>query len=73
MQPKGLPGAAPLGCASELMNLHIFGFGLLQDGNVGVFPECEEILIRGACFGGVALHRIGVAEADAGSAPIRLI
>jgi hypothetical protein len=48
------------------MNLHIFGFGLLQDGNVGVFPECEEILIRGACFGGVALHSSGVAEAEAG-------
>jgi hypothetical protein len=45
------------------MNLQIFGFGLLQDGNVGVVPECEEILIRGACFGGVALHRVGAAEA----------
>jgi hypothetical protein len=61
--PKCFPEPAPLGCASELMNLQIFGFGLLQDGNVGVVPECEEILIRGACFGGVALHRVGAAEA----------
>jgi hypothetical protein len=44
----------------------MFGFGLLQDGDVGVFPECEEILIRGARFGVVALHRVGVAEAEAG-------
>src|SRR5271166_3655423 len=32
--------------------LGVFGFGLLVDGNVGigVFPESEEILIRGAGF-----------------------
>jgi len=31
--------------------------GLLQDGNVGVavVPKREEILIRGSCFGAVAL------------------
>jgi len=63
IQPKGLPEPAPLGCASELMKLHIFGFVLQQDGNVGVFPKCEEILIRGAFFGGVALHLVGAAKA----------
>src|SRR3974377_1281948 len=39
----------------------IFGFGFLQDGDVGVgvFPEDEEILIGGLCLGSVALHRLG--------------
>jgi hypothetical protein len=43
------------------MQLCVFRLGLLQDGDVGVgvFPECEEILIGGLCLGGVALHGVG--------------
>ncbi len=34
-----------------LFQLLVLGFGLLQDGNVGVgiFPECEEILVGRQC------------------------
>ena len=47
------------------MQFRVLCFGFLQDGNVGVgvFPQREEILIRGAGFGGVALQHIG-AEFD---------
>jgi hypothetical protein len=46
------------------LQLGVFDFGLFEDGNVGigVFPEGEEILIRGAGFGGVALQHIGASE-----------
>ena len=39
----------------------MLSLGSLQNGDVGVgiFPEGEEILISGSCFGGVALHREG--------------
>lgn len=39
----------------ELMQPGVLGFGLLQDGyvGVGVFPKCEEVLIGGAGFGSV--------------------
>jgi hypothetical protein len=32
-----------------LLRLRVFGFGLLQDGDVGVgvFPECEKIFVGG--------------------------
>jgi hypothetical protein len=42
------------------VQLGVFGFGLLQDRNVGlgVFPECEEILIGRLGFCGVAFERI---------------
>jgi len=35
---------------SQSLQLGVFGFGLLQDGDVGVgvFPKREEILIRGS-------------------------
>ncbi len=50
------------------MELCVFRFGLLKDGNVGigVLPECEEILIRSAALGGVALQRIGTCELEMG-------
>ena len=34
---------------NSLLQLCILGFGLLQDGDVGVgvFPECEEVLVGG--------------------------
>src|SRR5215469_7120267 len=51
-----------------LLQLRVLGFGLLQDGNirVGVFPQRQKILIRGAGFGGVALHGVGAGEAEMG-------
>ena len=44
-----------------LLQLREFNLGLLQDGDVGVgvFPERDEILIRGRGLGGVALHGVG--------------
>ena len=50
----------------SLLQSRVLCFGLLQDGDVGVgvFPECEEILKRGASFAGVALHSIGAGQAQ---------
>ena len=47
-----------------LLPLCVLGFGGDQDGDarVGIFPEREEIVIRGAGFGGVALHGMGSAD-----------
>jgi len=41
----------------QLLQLGVFGLGGDEDGDggVGVFPQREEILIRGAGFGGVPL------------------
>ena len=48
---------------------------LLEDGDagVGVFPQREEILIRGAGFGGVALQHIGAGQAEMGERAGRTI
>jgi hypothetical protein len=45
--------------------LRVLGLGLLQDGDVGVgvFPQREEVLICRAGLGGLALKRIGAAQA----------
>ena len=53
---------------NRLLQLRVLGLGLLQDGDVrvGVFPKCQEILICGAGFGGVALQHVGAGEAEAG-------
>jgi hypothetical protein len=47
-----------------LLQLRVLRFRSDEDGNVrvGVLPECEEILISGLGFGGVALHDIGATE-----------
>lgn len=44
----------------KLLQFSVFGFGLLQDGDVrvGVFPECEKILVRRAGLGAIALQRV---------------
>jgi hypothetical protein len=44
----------------QSLQLRVLRIGLFQDRNVGVgvFPEGEEVLIGGFCFGGVALHGI---------------
>src|SRR5215470_567539 len=49
---------------NQSLQLGVFGFGLLQDGDVevGVFPEVKEILIGRFCLGGVTLHGVGAAE-----------
>ena len=54
-------------CGS-LLQLRVLGFGLLQDGDVGVgvFPEREEVLIDSSRFGRVALHGVGAAEFEVG-------
>lgn len=51
---------------SSLLELGVFLFGLLQDGNirVGLFPERHKILIRYPCLGSVALKRVGTAETE---------
>ena len=50
------------GC--QLLQFRVLGLGLLQDWDVGIgiFPKREEILIRGAGFGGIAVH--GISSAD---------
>src|ERR1035438_9707452 len=49
-----------------LLQLRVLCLGLLQDRNVGVgvFPEGEEVLIGGFCFGDVALHGIGSTQLE---------
>jgi len=50
----------------KLLQLGVFGFGGCEDGDpgVGVFPEREEILIRYACLGWVALEGVGARQAQ---------
>src|SRR5215469_2361127 len=62
--------------AMRLLQFRVLGLGLLQDGDVGVgvFPQCEEILIggEGASVGGVGicalrsfcLHGVGTRQAQ---------
>ena len=51
-----------------LLQLRVLCFGFLQDGDVrvGVLPQREEILIRDAGFGGVALQSAGARNAEMG-------
>ena len=50
------------------MQLRVLRFGLSQDGDVGVgvFPEGEEVLVSGFCFGTIALHRVAASQAEMG-------
>src|SRR6266853_5012061 len=61
-----LPGKLVNGRA--LLQSGVLRFGLLKDGDVrvGVFPECEEIMIGGTGLGRVALHRVGASQLDMG-------
>jgi hypothetical protein len=56
-----------MGQPALLLEFRVFGFGLLEDGDVGVgvFPEAEEILVRGAGFLRVAGKRVGAGQAQA--------
>jgi hypothetical protein len=53
---------------AALLQLRVFGFGLLEDEDVGVgvFPEREEILISRLGLRAVALHGIGSADLKMG-------
>jgi len=57
------------------LQFRVLGFGLLQDGDVGVgvFPEGEEILIGGFRFGRVALQGVGAAKAETRQCTMRCI
>jgi len=61
--------------ANNLLQSRIFRLCLLEnrDFEVGVFPECEEVLIRGFCLGGVALHRVGTTELEVSQGSDRLV
>jgi len=50
--------------AEQLLQLRVLRFRLLQDGDVGVgvFPQCEEILISHLGFDCVALQSVGAGE-----------
>ena len=58
-------------CAAASLQLRVFRLGLLKDGNVGigVFPQRQEILIRGAALGSFTLHRVGAAKLEMGQRP----
>jgi hypothetical protein len=65
LHPKNLhPNLCSKPRPKTLLQLGGFGFGLLQDGDVGVgvFPEGEEVLIGGFCFLFVAGHGIRPAQ-----------
>jgi hypothetical protein len=49
-----------------LLQLGVFRLGLNQNRNirVGVLPQGEKILIRGAGFERVALHRVGASQLE---------
>src|SRR5215469_15891141 len=51
---------------SQSLQFCVFRLGLLQDGDVrvGVFPECEEILIRRLGFGVVSGEYVSAAKAQ---------
>src|SRR5215831_20908496 len=51
---------------NPLLQLRVFCFGLLQDRDVGigVFPESEEILIRGAGLGCLSLQSVRTTELE---------
>jgi len=51
---------------TELLQLRVFCLGFEQYRNVGigVFPECEEILIRGTGLGRVALESVGASQLE---------
>src|SRR2546425_13266408 len=55
----------------RLLQLRVFRFGLLQDGDVGVgvFPEREEVLVGGASLSSVAGERVGTGKAEMGQRP----
>ena len=60
----GRNGSAGIGCEEQLVQLRVLRLGLLQDGDVGVgvFPECEEVLVGNFCFLSVSRQHVSSAE-----------
>ena len=60
---------------TELLQLRVLRLRLLKDGNVwiGVLPQRQKILVRGACFGCVSLHRVGTSQLEMGQCADRFI
>jgi hypothetical protein len=60
---------------AKLLELGVFGFGLLEDGDVGVgiLPEGEEVPIGGAGFRSVASQFKGTAQAETRQSTYRVI
>jgi hypothetical protein len=54
----------PHALGDSSLQLRALGFGLLQNGDVGVgiFPEGEEVLVCGFGSGTITRHRIGATE-----------
>jgi hypothetical protein len=50
--------------SGRLLQLRVLRLGFFQDGDVGVFPEGQEILVGGADLGGVTLEPVGTGEAE---------
>src|SRR5580704_13586157 len=52
----------------DLLELGVFRFGFLEDGNIGVsiFPKGKEILIRSLCFRRIPGNGVGAAQAQLG-------
>ena len=50
----------------HLLQLRVFGFGVLQDGEVGigVFPQRKEVLVGAAALGRNSRERIGPAQSE---------
>src|SRR5216683_1210468 len=73
--PRGHPADCPGDLIQKLifskrvthpLQLCVLRLGLLKEGNVwiGVFPEREEILVRGATLGDVALEGVGTTQLE---------
>jgi len=62
-----------LPCAAQLLQLRVFLFRLLVDGNIGagVFPERKEVLVGGAGPDLVSLKNTGAGKVKAGQRPPR--
>ena len=73
--PKRNRSASGFANHQQLLQLRVLGLGLLQDGDVGVsvFPQRQEILIRGAGLTVVALHRHGSADLKMGKCSNRRV
>ena len=59
---------SPAQIAFQLRQFRVLRLGFLQNGDlrIGIFPEGEEILIRGLGFRGVARHGISTSNTEMG-------
>ncbi len=64
---EGLEAGVAVGWSpAQLSQLGVFGFGFLQEGNVrvGVFPEVQELFIRGSAHKCVASKGVSPCQAE---------